>query len=153
MFFHIGNINGQTEKYEKKYSKININSRITAKNEVDNWLKKYGQTIGVPTTLRRGKLYYSPTEVTFYSLDSMLRLEPDASKKEINEILRKTERNKMYMSDCDLINTKTDSPQNIYFMFDAKGNLLGVDLVEYYGSKTKTVSYKSTGELYDPYGK
>jgi hypothetical protein len=144
---------GQTEKYEKKYSKTNFNSRISAKNDVDLWLKKYGSTIGVPTTLRRGKLYYSPTETTFYSVDSLFRLKPAASKKEINEILKKTEKTQMYMSDTDFINTKTDSPQNIYFIFDAKGHLLRVDIFERYGSTTKTVSYKSTGELCDPYTK
>jgi hypothetical protein len=145
--------NAQVEKLEKKFSRPSLNCRISAKRNINLWLRQHGEGLGIPTSLKRGRIYYSPSEVTFSPLDSLFQQNPYADRREINEILKNIRHTSMYMSASGFLNTRTETPQEICFLLDAHGQLISIEIVEYIGEKATTSCYLPNGKFHDPYAK
>lgn len=113
---------GQTN-YEKISKAQNNKARCVAKE----WIKSYGDSLGIPPKVELQKLNFSPDEPTLGQLDSIGHF---PSKRD--ELLRKEiDKAGLYQIKTEYINLKNSNPQSIYFLFNRNSVLTGIEMFEF----------------------
>jgi hypothetical protein len=143
------NTHAQSENYEKRYYRPSHTARKEAMHQTDMWLSAHADRIGIPMLLDLSKLSFNVNEMTFIELEELLEKDSTASQQEIDRALLAAESDEMYERAGRFEHVLHGRPQQIFFQFDAHGQLLGVSIYEDNG--IDYLWYDTAGKEHDPY--